>query len=315
MKRFDDLVPPGATLVLDGGLATRLEARGHDISSPLWSAALLYAYPGAIVQAHLDYLDAGADCVISASYQASQAGFMELGLSAFEADRLIAGSVDLARQARDRFVEQAPDGRRTPLVAASVGPWGATRHDGSEFRGDYGVPASVLKEFHYHRLPVLDDAGADLLACETIPDHTEAQVLHELLRLVKTPAWISFTCADERHLRDGTPLRDMAALFADHPRVVAVGVNCTAPRLIPALIAECRAGAPGKAVVVYPNSGEAWDRGRQAWSEDAGAMDWGAAARAWQAAGARALGGCCRVSPAQIAAVRAALDENDEEQR
>ncbi len=308
MKRLDDLVPDGGTLLLDGGLATRLEARGHDLSSHLWSAALLRDNPDAIVEAHLDHLRAGADCIISASYQASQEGFMTLGLSAFEADRLITSSIELARQARARFLAEQPAGRRQPLVAASCGPWGAVQADGSEYQGRYPVDATALRDFHYHRLPVLDEAGADLIACETLPDHVEAQVLHDLLKLVSTPAWVSFTCKDERHIRDGTPLRDMASLFADHPRVVAVGVNCTDPALVTALIAEVRAGAPNKAVVVYPNSGEVYDAGEKGWTGHADPTDWAASTLAWSAAGARLLGGCCRVGPDDIAAARAALD-------
>lgn len=308
MKRFDDLVPDGGTLLLDGGLASRLEACGHDLSTRLWSAALLRDDPEAIIQAHLDFLEAGADCLVSASYQASQAGFMTLGMTAFEADRLIASSVALARTARDRFLRKARPGRRRPLVAASCGPWGAVQADGSEYQGRYGVAAETLRTFHYHRLPVLDEAGADLIACETLPDHVEAQVLHGLLKLVETPAWVSFSCKDERHLHDGTPLRDMASLFADHPRVVAIGINCTDPALVTPLIAEVRAGAPDKAVVVYPNSGERYDAVDKCWTGTATTADWAQDALAWRNAGARLVGGCCRVGPDDIAAARAALE-------
>ncbi|KAA9132585.1 homocysteine S-methyltransferase [Marinihelvus fidelis] len=310
MKRFDDLVPDGGTLLLDGGLASRLEARGHDLSTHLWSAALLRDDPEAIIAAHMDFLEAGADCLVSASYQGSQAGFMALGMSAFEADQLIASSVTLAKTARDRYLRKAPPGRRRPLVAASCGPWGAVQADGSEYQGKYGVSPEALRDFHYHRLPVLDEAGADLIACETLPDHVEAQVLHGLLKLVETPAWVSFTCKDERHLHDGTPLRDMASLFANHPRVVAIGVNCTDPALIPSLIAEVRAGAPEKAVLVYPNSGERYDAAAKDWTGTTRTDNWAADTLAWRAAGARLVGGCCRVGPDDIAAARAALDAN-----
>lgn len=293
----------GKTLLLDGGLATELEAAGNDISGKLWSAAMLQAHPQAIVAAHSAYLRAGADIIITASYQASREGFMATGLSAYEADQLIASSVALAQQARD-----AQRGRKA-LVAASIGPYGAVLHDGSEYRGNYRLSEEFLFEFHRRRIQLLDDCGPDLLACETIPDRIEAAALHRLLRYMATPAWISFQCRDGRHIADGTPLRDMAALFADHAQVVAIGINCTAPQHIPTLIAECRVGAPGKAILVYPNSGERFEASDNSWHGTASADEFATAARRWHALGAQLLGGCCRVGPAHIAAMRKALDQ------
>jgi homocysteine S-methyltransferase len=307
--RFRDALASDRALVLDGGLATELEAQGHDISSALWSAHLLHSQPQAIVAAHLAFLEAGADIIISASYQASRAGFMSLGLSAFAADELIASSVQLAASARSQFLARHRKHGFVPLVAASVGPYGATLHDGAEYHGDYGISMTALEEFHTRRLQLLDDSGADLLACETIPDHQEAQVLQRLLDMLETPSWVSFSCRDERHISDGTPLRDMAALFANHHRVLALGINCSQPQLITPLIGELRAGAPGKAVVVYPNSGENWQAGDNRWHGVANGVDHGVAARAWREAGARVIGGCCRVTPAHISGIRKALDQ------
>ncbi len=253
---FEKALLRAGPVVLDGGLATELETQGFDIAGVLWSAALLQSNPGAIVNAHRAYLDAGADCIISASYQASRLGFMSLGLSATASDQLIASSVKLARTARSEFLAANPTTNRSPIVAASVGPYGAALADGSEYTGSYDISLTELREFHASRLEILDRSGADVLACETIPDIVEAQVLCELLRDVATPAWIAFSCRDEQRISDGTKLREAVALFADHPRVLATGVNCTPPGLITALIGEVQKGAPQKAVVVYPNSGE-----------------------------------------------------------
>ena len=300
-------------LLLDGGLATRLEAMGHRLDSRLWSAELLHSHPDAVLEAHLSYLEAGADCITGASYQATREGFGELGLDDFEADTLIAKSVELAHEARRRYRERAGARGRDLLVAASIGPYGAALHDGSEYRGDYHVPEQTLWDFHRRRLQLLDECDADLLACETIPDHTEARVLRKLLEFASTPAWVSFQCRDGRHIADGTPVRDMAALFASHDGVLAVGVNCTAPQHVPSLIAECRAGAPDKTIVVYPNSGERYDAESKSWAGTATPVEFGSAAREWLAAGARWIGGCCRVGPDHIAAMRATLDAPEKE--
>lgn len=305
--RFVAALARGETLLLDGGLATELEAQGHGLGTTLWSAALLRSNPQAISLAHRAYLEAGAECIISASYQASRQGFMALGLGAADADRLIASSITVAIAARDIFVHARPRRDFAPLVAASVGPYGATLHDGSEYRGGYGIARQALHSFHESRLRLLDSCGADLLACETIPDRVEAQVLAELLQATATPAWISFSCRDGRHISDGTPIREIAAIFRDHPRVPAIGVNCTSPQFISSLIAEIRHAAPDKAVVVYPNSGERYQAADNSWHGTVSPLDCAAAACEWQAAGARLIGGCCRMGPAHIAAMRRAL--------
>ena len=303
MNIFEEALLRGETVLLDGGLATELETQGFDIAGVLWSAALLQSNPGAIVNAHRAYLDAGADCIISASYQASRLGFMSLGLSAAASDQLIAGSVELARTARSEFLAANSTTNKSPIVAASVGPYGAALADGSEYTGSYDISAAELREFHSSRLEILDRSGADVLACETIPDIVEAEVLCDLLRDVATPAWIAFSCWDERRISDGTLLSEAVALFADHPRVLATGINCTPPGLITALIGEVRIGAPQKAVVVYPNSGETYHAADNSWSGSAGDADPEFDISAWLDAGATLIGGCCRTGPENIASI------------
>lgn len=294
--------------ILDGGLATELEARGHELGDELWSARLLADDPESIRRLHLDYLEAGADCIVSASYQASLEGFSRRGLSAEDAERLLRRSVELAAAARDAFWARPESraGRLRPLVAASVGPYGAFLADGSEYRGDYELGARGLADFHRRRLEILAGSGADLLACETIPSATEALVLVELLAgLPGSRAWLSFSCRDGRRISDGTPIASLAAEVASSPRVVALGVNCTAPVHLGSLIEAVR-GATSKPIVAYPNSGEAWDAESRRWLPGGrpGAL---AAAAEWVELGARAVGGCCRTSPADIRELRRRL--------
>lgn len=297
----------GRTIIVDGGLATQCEAQGCDISTPLWSAALLRSDPAAIVAAHRAYLDAGADVIITASYQASREGFTREGTGADEADALIARSLQLAAAACDAFLGDNPQTQRRPLVAASVGPYGATLHDGSEYSGDYGISPSALRDFHACRLAVLDADPADLLACETIPSFTEAAVLAGLLRDATRPAWLSFSCRDALSISDGTPIAQAAALFSGHPNVFAVGVNCTAPQFITPLVLAIRKVVPDKAIVVYPNSGEHYSAAGNAWSGRRGRLDWAAAVSEWRDAGASLIGGCCRVGPDEIALIARSL--------
>jgi homocysteine S-methyltransferase len=282
-------------VVLDGGMSNALEDRGNDLSDALWSARLLKDAPGEIAAVHRAYYQAGAAVATTASYQASVAGFERAGVPRDEAERLIASSVSIARQVRD---ELAVDGRQR-WVAASVGPYGAVLADGSEYRGRYGVSATALRDFHLPRLELLLAAGPDLLAVETIPDVDEAEVLVELLDELNFPAWLSYSI-DGTRTRAGQSLEDAFALAAQSTPILAIGINCCAPGDVQAAV-EIAVAVTGKPAVAYPNSGEAWDATNRRWT--GGASDSNALAQGWTTAGARLVGGCCRVGPTDIAAL------------
>jgi homocysteine S-methyltransferase len=282
--RFAAALTAGPVL-LDGGLATQLEAQGATLSTALWSAQLLVDDPEAIVAAHAAFFAAGAQVATTASYQAPLP--------------LIGTSVRLAQQARDRCT-----GDQDRWVAGSVGPYGAFRADGSEYRGDYGLSVTQLRAWHRPRIAALVEAGAEVLACETIPCLAEAEAL--LLELAGTgvPGWLSLTCAADR-TRAGEPAYAGFAMARGVAEVVAVGVNCVDPSDVPGLL-RLAAAASGKPGVAYPNRGETWDAERRAWTGPGRfkATD----VTKWVEAGARLVGGCCRVGPDDIAAMRAELE-------
>jgi homocysteine S-methyltransferase len=299
---FTRLLERDRPLLIDGGLATQLEAQGCDIGNDLWSASILRSNPEAIVAAHHAYLSAGAECLATASYQASRAGYNRHGMSNDEADALMLLSVALAKRAR----KEAGSGA---AIAASLGPYGASLHDGSEYVGNYGVSTAVLRDYHAARLELFDDAGVDVLALETIPSLQEAEVLCDLLRDCKTPSWVSFSCRDGKHISDGALLSDAARPFESHPSVVAVGINCTPPQHALELIGELRRCVQNKYILVYPNSGEVYDSRTKSWSGTVTPGDCAAAASEWITAGAKIVGGCCRMGPPHIAAMAAMIRE------
>jgi homocysteine S-methyltransferase len=248
----------------------------------------------------------------SASYQATFAGFSARGLDESRSRELLRLSVELVRRARDRFWEDpaSREGRRFPLVAASVGCYGAFLHDGSEYSGDYGLSRDALREFHRPRLEILADAGPDLLAFETIPSRLEAEAIVSLLsELEVPPSWVSFSCRSSREVSHGESFADCAALVATSSTVVAVGVNCSAPRFVSGLL-EAFPGSLAKHRMAYPNSGELWDGVRHAWTAG-GTPERPLEEQApqWYRLGARILGGCCRTTPDTIAALRRRLEE------
>ncbi|MBO9874922.1 MULTISPECIES: homocysteine S-methyltransferase [Xanthomonas] len=288
-------------LVLDGALATELERRGCDLRDPLWSAKILLEQPDLIRQVHRDYFAAGAQCAITASYQATPQGFAAREIDLAQAQRLIARSVELAQQARQAHLARHPQAGPL-LVAGSVGPYGAYLADGSEYRGHYALPRAALRDFHRPRIAALVEAGVDLLACETQPSLPEIAALLEVLEAFpQSVAWFTCTLRDATHLSDGTPLREVVALLDGHPQVVALGVNCVAPLLATEALRHL-ATLTRLPLVVYPNAGERYDADRKCWQ--AGSADAVALAdhlTAWRAAGARLIGGCCRTTPQDIA--------------
>jgi homocysteine S-methyltransferase len=295
-------------LVLDGALATELERRGCDLHDPLWSAKVLIEQPEQIRAVHSDYFEAGADIAITASYQATFEGFAARGLSADTATELLRRSVQLACEARDAYwsnVAHQHSGRARPLVAASIGPYGAWLHDGSEYRGDYGLTIEQLIAFHRPRMAVLANAGADLLACETIPSLDEARALARLLReFPDTYAWISFSARNGSEISHGELLADCLAELDDHPQIVALGVNCTAPQHIAALV-ETASAVTTKPIVIYPNSGETYDAVHQCWLGTSSSAHLTTLAQQWYERGARLIGGCCRTTPDDIRTIAA----------
>ncbi|HEY5857472.1 MAG TPA: homocysteine S-methyltransferase [Aldersonia sp.] len=280
-------------MITDGGLATDLEAHGHDLSDDLWSARLLHDDPDAIRDVHRRFFDAGADFATTASYQASYDGFARRGIDRSTATKLMRRSVTLAREA-------AQETGRTSFVAASIGPYGACLADGSEYRGGYGLTKRQLADWHRPRIETLLDADPDLVAVETIPDIDEAEAILDVLEHLDAQAWLSYTI-DKTSTRAGQALTDAFALAADAPQVVAVGINCCVPEDVSPAI-EIARKATGKPTIVYPNAGEQWDATAKRWlgpkrftAELAGTWD------------AEIVGGCCRVSPADIAAVTRAI--------
>jgi homocysteine S-methyltransferase len=310
---FRAAIDASEVIILDGGLATQLEAQGADLSDALWSARLLADAPGEIVAAHVAYYRAGARVATTASYQATFEGFERRGITHDEGATLMRRSVALASEARtivlaERAARNAPG--PALFVGASIGPYGAMLADGSEYRGRYGRTVAQLRDFHRERISVLASTDADILAIETIPQLDEAVAVAGLLAETDgAAAWISFTCADGARLRSGVPIEEAVEAVDGGPGLLAIGINCTAPEHVDELVGRI-AATTTLPVVVYPNSGEGWDAARRTWTgEAAGRVD-AAAGRRWLAAGARLIGGCCRVTPDQVRAIADGLPAN-----
>jgi homocysteine S-methyltransferase len=292
--------------VLDGGLATELERAGCDLASPLWSGEVLRAHPEKVLAVHRSYLKAGADCLLTASYQLSAMGFREIGLTSDDARTAIQQSVALAEQARREYAQSEIDAGHKPRriwIAGSLGAYGAALHNGAEFHGNYNIEHAELVAFHAERVDAMRDTNADLLAFETVPSLAEAEaILEALSQHPDLAAYISFTCRDDAHTGHGEPIEQCARLLDDAPNIIAIGINCTAPRHILPLIQKIRAVST-KRIAVYPNSGETWVPEARGWTGTSDPGLFGNLASPWRKAGAGWIGGCCRTGPQHIRAI------------
>ena len=294
-------------MIIDGSMSTPLERLGADLNDSLWTAKVLREQPELIKKVHMDYFRAGADCGITASYQATIPGLMAKGMTEKEAEDIIASSVRVFLEARDEWWEAEGEaaGREYPLCLASVGPYGAFLADGSEYRGNYKISDEELRMFHRRRMEILKDAGADMFLIETIPSKMEALVCADIAEELDLDYWVSFSCLSGTKINEGDPIRTcISELVSAHSHLRMVGVNCTDPRFIVSLIGEIKKGLEDAGIdlpiAVYPNSGEKYDPGTKTWTKAGEGMAFGAYAYEYMKAGAKAVGGCCTTVASHI---------------
>jgi homocysteine S-methyltransferase len=304
---FEPFIKKCGLVILDGAMATELERKGANLNHPLWSARLLVENPSLIRQVHLDYLEAGADIITTSSYQASFSGFKKQGYSKEKAVELLLLSTGVAIDAREEAFKLNYINGPGPLVAASIGPYGAFLADGSEYRGNYNLSVEELMAFHRERIRILGESGVDLLACETIPCPEEAvAIINVLNEFPSLKAWISFSCKNESEVCDGTSFATCVDLTNQSEQVIAVGINCTAPKYVESLV-SIAGSVTEKHILAYPNKGEVWDPTQKCWLPGTGSVDFVQAASNWYRAGCTLIGGCCRTTPADIKILKSHL--------
>ena len=275
---------------LDGGLSTALENNGNKLTTSLWTGELIRTNPAQITKAHLDFINAGAQIIITSSYQLSYTGCGARGWSEDETNQALIASTLLAKNA---VIESG----KSVKVAASVGPYGASLADGSEYKGNYGVSKQVLKDFHAKRLEILISTSPDYLALETMPDTFEVEVLLDLLTDCPIPFWISYSCKEGNQTNAGQDFQRAVDLAQS---AMAVGINCTKPELITDLLRSAKSDKP---YVVYPNSGRVWDAVKKEWTGSAAVGFNDQLIQEWMESGAEIIGGCCGIGAAEIAEI------------
>ncbi|WP_320035411.1 homocysteine S-methyltransferase [Halarcobacter sp.] len=312
MNQVNKILEKQALLILDGALGTRLQEKGFDINDSLWSAKFLNENPKALQDIHTEYLNAGADCIITSSYQASIEGFVKKGFDEKTAKNLLILSIQLAKDARDEFWEENKSQNRIkPLVAASIGPYGAYLADGSEYSGNYKISDEELKEFHKNRLEIIARTNPDIFAVETIPSLKEAKIICELLKDFKDIcSWISFSAKDSSFTNAGDDIETCVKYLDTQEHISAIGINCTSPQYIQSLVKKIKKSS-NKNIVVYPNGGAKYNPLIKQWeSSPTDEKEFAKMANLWKNEGANIIGGCCQTGPKEIKELRKTLKSN-----
>lgn len=306
---FNNILDNKKIMIVDGATATELEGLGCNLNDELWSAKVLATEPELFKQVHKSYFEAGADCGISGSYQASIDGFMKRGYSLEQSENLIKKSIEILKESREEWWKEAGEksGRIYPLVCGSVGAYGAYLADGSEYKGNYLVDADYLKNFHRRRIELLVEAGADILAVETIPCLLEAIAIAELIEDMNVECWICFSCKNETEISDGTKISECVKALNSFKSIKAVGINCTAPNYVGNLIKEIKIHT-NKPIIVYPNSGEEYDPIEKIWKPKENFKTYVDFTKEWIECGATIVGGCCRTTPKHIKDIKDITD-------
>lgn len=279
--------------MIDGGLSTALELLGADVSGSLWTAWTVVDNPALLERAHRSFVEAGSQIIATASYQCGHSQFESCGLTPAQSRQALLNTTLIARR--------AVAGTNT-LVAASIGPFGACLADGSEYTGRYDVEWSDVEDYHRHKLNILVDSGADLIAVETIPLADEARLIAEILQECGSPpAWFSFGFADGAVTYGGDTVAQAVTSVVDYDNLVGVGINCTHPNYVEGLLRAMGQLAPTTAFVVYPNHGREWDAVGRCWIGSGELIPSTAELTRWVQLGAKFIGGCCGVGPDEIA--------------
>ena len=284
-------------LLADGGMGTLLFSRGVPQRACLDELAA--TRPELVGGAHREYLDAGAELIVTLSLGANRHRLEGFGL----ADRvahLNRRAAQVAREARDVVGREA-------LVGGSIGPLGVPSHELATLGEARG--RALFRE----QIDGLLDGGIDLFVLETHPD-LEALLwaVDEARRAVDLPILASLTFGEELTLPDGTSPAEAAAALAA-AGVDAIGVNCGAGPVacLDALDALGDPGPDGPPRSIMPNAGLPQRlEGRFVYA--AGADYFAAMTPAMLASGARIVGGCCGTTPTHVAAMRAVLDARAE---
>lgn len=286
-------------LLLDGGMGTELQKRGVPMDTTAWSGAAVITHPQIVRETHEDYLRAGANVIITNTFGSTRQMLEPAGFGA-DVERILCTAVELAKQACEN-VAQAP-----VAVAGSI----STEPPGFD-REEFFSPAKEMAAYR-EAADLLAEAGVDVIALEMIVETEHSLRAFEAAAGTGLPVWVGLGCRKNEQGRivsfdhpDIEFVEVVEALIELKP--AAVNIMHSEVDAIPAAIELVRERWQGP-LGVYPESGY-FTKPDWNFVDVIEPAELVAQARAWVAAGARMLGGCCGTAPAHIAALQSARSQ------
>src|SRR6266852_6326969 len=284
-NRFVERLERGPVIVGDGGMGALLSAAVPRLRSP--EEANLRA-PDAVISLHVSFINAGAELIETNTFGASRRKLSHHFLED-DLEKINSAGVKLAREARETT-------GRDVFIGGSIGP--------------LGEPATsrVRRELFAEQAAVLDGRGVDLFMVETFYDLEEAVDAIEATRSVSSLPIVALLTFDESaETLAGVTAREAAERLSELD-VAAIGANHGAG-LLTALAALEQMGKNGKPLAALPNVGLASLTGGRVIYPHATPEYFGEFAAHARDLGAMVIGGCCGTTPAEIAAIRSAVEE------
>ena len=293
MSRFLERLGAGPVVVGDGGTGALLAARVARLRVP--EEANLTA-PEAVIALHAGFIRAGAELIETNTFGANRSKLSAALLD----DRLaeiVERGVKLAREAREISGQDV-------FVAGSIGPLGELDGAGAG-EGAYETFAEQAR--------LLEGRGVDLFMVETFFDLDELQTAIAAVRDVSSlPIVAQLTFDEDAETLAGVPANEAVERLRGSG-VAAVGANCgLGPQAALAALSEMANGADGVALTAQPNVGLPSRSGGRLVYPHATPDYFAEFAAQARSLGARIIGGCCGTTPAQIAAIRAAVEAGRE---
>jgi homocysteine S-methyltransferase len=282
------------TLLADGAMGTMLHARGMSFTNCFDELNL--TNPATVADIHREYIEAGAQLIITNTFGANRFKLGKHGLENRLTEINRAG-VELARRA------VAASFKENVLVAGDVGPLGVRI-------APYGrVKPEEARAAFAEQIQALADAGADLIVIETMSDLYEIQEAIQAAKSIEHPlpvvASVTFT-RDDRTLLGDSPAHVAQKIHEAGADVI--GVNCSGgPSQLLRILRQMKQAVPEGRFWVKPNAG--WPEqvgGRIMYPADA--EYFGNYAISFRDAGANIVGGCCGTTPQHIAAMKKAFE-------
>lgn len=283
-------------VLLNGGTGTEILNRGYKTKLPLWSAEILLTNPDVVQQIHTDYINAGAEIIVTDTFRTTQRTFAKIGLSGKKAREITLLACQLAKKAVKKS-----QSNHTVYIAGDVAPL-------EDCYSPTLTPSKKeLDREIYRYVENLKQGGVDFILIETQITLKEIRAAFEAAKKLHVPTALTVCINNKLQLLGGELLEDTVKLAKKY-NPLFIGVNCISPVLATKAVKKL------KKLTQIPLSAHAQGDGKpeddQGWefTRQARVKTYLKEVKKWIKDGAQIIGGCCGTTPEYIKAIKNYVD-------